>query len=82
MAAPLKDSPEKTTPVEKYGIDLLRVAGIYVGSVAMFESLVRALETSRIEPIIDQTFGFAEARKAYERLASGEHFGKVVIAIP
>lgn len=69
--------------VNTYGIfhKGLHVAGIYVGSVAMFESLVRALEASKIDPVIDRTFGFAETRAAYEYLASGAHFGKVVIRI-
>jgi NADPH:quinone reductase-like Zn-dependent oxidoreductase len=60
---------------------LLRIAGIYVGSVAMFEGLVRALEASRIEPIIDRTFGFGEVKEAYAHLASGTHFGKVVVRV-
>ena len=47
----------------------------------MFEDLVRALERSRLEPVIDQVFPFAEARAAYEHLASGKHFGKVVIRV-
>jgi NADPH:quinone reductase-like Zn-dependent oxidoreductase len=59
----------------------LRVHGLYVGSVAMFESLVRALEGSTIEPIIDRVFPFVEARAAYEHLESGRHFGKVVIRV-
>jgi NADPH:quinone reductase-like Zn-dependent oxidoreductase len=59
----------------------LRVHGVYVGSVALFEDLVRALEQNRIEPIIDRVFPFAQARAAYEHLASGEHFGKVVIRL-
>jgi NADPH:quinone reductase-like Zn-dependent oxidoreductase len=69
--------------VNTYGIfhKGLHIAGIYVGSVAMFESLVRALEASKIDPVIDRTFGFAETRAAYEYLASGAHFGKVVIRI-
>jgi NADPH:quinone reductase-like Zn-dependent oxidoreductase len=70
--------------VNTYGIfhKALRVAGIYVGSVAMFEGLLRAMEASRLEPIIDRTFSFGEARAAYEHLAAGKHFGKVIIAIP
>ena len=32
-------------------------------------------------PIIDHTFAFEEARAAYEHLASGAHFGKVVIRL-
>jgi NADPH:quinone reductase-like Zn-dependent oxidoreductase len=47
----------------------------------MFEALVRALEASKITPIIDRVFPFDEARGAYEHLASGAHFGKVVIRL-
>ena len=69
--------------IQTYGIfhKGLRVAGIYVGSVAMFEGLIRALEARQIEPVIDRTFGFGETRAAYEHLASGQHFGKVVIRV-
>ena len=59
----------------------LRVHGVYVGSVALFETFIRALEASKVEPIIDRVFPFAEARAAYEHLASGQHFGKVVIRV-
>jgi NADPH:quinone reductase-like Zn-dependent oxidoreductase len=69
--------------VNTYGVfhKALRVHGVYVGSVAMFESLIRALEAHRIEPIIDRTFAFADARDAYAHLQSGAHLGKVVIAL-
>jgi NADPH:quinone reductase-like Zn-dependent oxidoreductase len=70
-------------PVNTYAIfqKNIRVYGVYVGSVAMFEALVRALDATRIEPVIDKVFPFAETRAAYEHLASGAHFGKVVIRI-
>jgi NADPH:quinone reductase-like Zn-dependent oxidoreductase len=70
-------------PIDTYSLvhKALRVHGLYVGSVAMFEELVAALEISKIEPVIDRVFPFAEAAKAYEHLASGKHFGKVVISI-
>ncbi len=69
--------------VNTYGIfhKALRVAGVYVGSVAMFEGLLRAIEASRIEPVIDRAFGFGEVKDAYAHLASGAHFGKVVIRV-
>jgi len=69
--------------VNTYGIfhKALRVAGVYVGSIAMFEGLIRALESTHIEPIIDRTFGFGEVKEAYAHLASGAHFGKVVIRV-
>ena len=69
--------------VNTYGIfhKALRVHGVYVGSVAMFESLNRVLTTHRIHPVVDRVFGFDEARAAYEYLASAQHFGKVVIRV-
>ena len=44
VAAAIKDSPEKTTPVEKYGIDLLRVAGIYGANASGKSNVVDALQ--------------------------------------
>ena len=59
----------------------IRVHGVYVGSVRMFHDLLRALEATKIEPVIDRVFSFDEARAAYEYLASGKHFGKVVVRV-
>lgn len=69
--------------VNTYGVfhKALRIAGIYVGSVAMFEGFLRAVEASRLAPVIDRTFAFAEAREAYAYLASAAHFGKVVVRL-
>lgn len=60
----------------------LKVHGVYVGSVAMFERLNHILTVHRIHPIVDRVFAFDEAQAAYEYLASGQHFGKVVIRLP
>jgi NADPH:quinone reductase-like Zn-dependent oxidoreductase len=59
----------------------LHVHGIYVGSQTMFERFTRALETTRLAPLIDRVFPFAETRAAYDYLASGSHVGKVVIRV-
>jgi NADPH:quinone reductase-like Zn-dependent oxidoreductase len=70
-------------PINTYAIfhKNIRIRGVYVGSVAMFERLVRVLEQSAIDPVIDRVFSFEETRAAYEHLASGSHFGKVVIRL-
>ena len=70
-------------PINTYAIfhKNTRIRGVYVGSVAMFERLVRVLERSNIDPVIDRVFPFEETRAAYEHLASGAHFGKVVIRL-
>ena len=58
-----------------------RVSGVYIGPRRMLETLAHATHSSRMHPIIDEVYDFTEASQAYERLGSGEHFGKVVIAI-
>jgi len=58
-----------------------RLDGIYVGSRAHFEVMNRFLIEKQLHPVIDQTFPFAQATEAYAHLASGSHFGKVVIEV-
>jgi NADPH:quinone reductase-like Zn-dependent oxidoreductase len=69
--------------VNTYGVFQkgLHVRGIYVGSGRMFEALNRAMSATTLTPIIDRVFSFDEVRAAYEHLASGAHFGKVVIRV-
>lgn len=59
----------------------LRVIGVYVGSVAMFNAMNRAITQAGLRPVIDRTFPFDEAPEAYRYLESGSHFGKVVIRV-
>ncbi|MCZ2342776.1 MAG: NAD(P)-dependent alcohol dehydrogenase [Bacteroidales bacterium] len=56
--------------------------GIYVGSRADFEAMNRFLTEKTIRPVMDRVFGFSEAEAAFSHLASGSHFGKVVITVP
>jgi NADPH:quinone reductase-like Zn-dependent oxidoreductase len=57
------------------------MCGIQVGSRDMFEAMNRAIEVAKLEPVIDRVFDFSDARSAYEYLATGKHFGKVVIRV-
>lgn len=58
-----------------------RLDGIYVGSRSDFEVMNRFLTERQLRPVIDRTFPFAQAAEAYAHLASGSHFGKVVIEV-
>ena len=58
----------------------IRLQGIFVGSVRMFESMLRAIELSQLRPVVDFVFPFDQAVEALKYLESGAHFGKVVIA--
>jgi NADPH:quinone reductase-like Zn-dependent oxidoreductase len=57
----------------------VRVQGIYVGSREMFEEMNRAIAQHGLRPWIGKSFGFDEARAAYDHLASSAHTGKVTI---
>ena len=58
-----------------------RVAGVLVGSRDMTEALVKHVDRHRIEPVIDSTHGFDEVPAAYQRLGSGQAFGKIVVQV-
>ncbi|MBL4739943.1 MAG: NAD(P)-dependent alcohol dehydrogenase [Sneathiella sp.] len=60
----------------------VRLQGIYVGPQVMFSKLNAALVQNKIHPVIDEVIAFDDARKAYELMQSGAHFGKIVIAMP
>ncbi len=57
------------------------VQGISVGSMQMFEAMNRAITARGIKPVIDKVFGFDEVHAAYKHMASGAHFGKIVIHV-
>ncbi|MBX9823413.1 MAG: NAD(P)-dependent alcohol dehydrogenase [Xanthobacteraceae bacterium] len=57
------------------------IQGISVGSTQMFEALNRAIAASKVKPVIDKLFGFDEVKAAYNHMAAGAHFGKIVIRV-
>jgi NADPH:quinone reductase-like Zn-dependent oxidoreductase len=69
-------APVNLTPVLLRNI---RVQGTMVGSRAMCTRMLTQLTEWRHAPVIDAVFGFDEAPRAFDHLASGKHFGKVVI---
>jgi NADPH:quinone reductase-like Zn-dependent oxidoreductase len=60
----------------------LRLQGVLVGSREHFEDVNRALAHHRLRPVLDRTFDFADAPAAFRHLATGRHFGKVVVRVP
>ena len=57
----------------------LRVIGSTMGTRADLVSLVRFLVATGVRPVIDRVWPMDEARGAFEQLASGEVFGKIVL---
>lgn len=59
----------------------IRLQGIYVGSVEMFEAMNRAITANKLKPVIYRTFPFEQAREALRYMESARHFGKIVIRV-
>lgn len=57
------------------------IMGSTMGSDAEFAAIVAELRAGRLFPPIDSAFPIEEGRSAFERLASGEQFGKVVLTL-
>ena len=70
-----------TIPVGLIGIQTLSVRGIFVGSVAMFEDMNRAITANQLRPVIDRVFPFEQSADALRYLQSAQHFGKIVISL-
>ncbi|HET7902553.1 MAG TPA: zinc-binding dehydrogenase [Candidatus Nanopelagicales bacterium] len=60
----------------------LRVVGSTMGTRDELESLVQLLVDTGVRPTIDHVYGLRDARSAFERLASGDVVGKIVLTNP
>ncbi|MFW6094484.1 MAG: zinc-dependent alcohol dehydrogenase family protein [Pseudomonadota bacterium] len=58
-----------------------RIQGITVGNRDHFEAMCRAIESNRLEPVVDRSFELAKTREAFELMQAGGHFGKIVVEV-
>ena len=59
----------------------LTILGSTMGTDSEFAAMLAAVDAGRLEPVVDTVFPLADARKAYERMASGAGFGKIVLRV-
>ena len=55
--------------------------GSTMGNDAEFAAITNHLQQGRLRPPVDSVFALEDGRSAFERLASGEQFGKVVVRV-
>lgn len=72
------DAPAKAE-LTKIFFKQLRVVGSTMGSAAELRRLVNFVAREGISPTIDSTVPLPRARDAFERLSSGDSFGKIVL---
>ena len=59
----------------------LKVQGLTVGSRAMQQDMIAAIEANGIKPVISDTFPLGRLADAFRHQESGGHFGKIAIEI-
>jgi NADPH:quinone reductase-like Zn-dependent oxidoreductase len=60
----------------------IRILGSTMGSLDEFGALLRFVESARIKPLIEKVYPMSDYLEAFQRLASGEHTGKLALSIP
>lgn len=68
-------------PLNAILMQQVRVQGILVGDRESFEAMNRAIGTSGLRPVVDRVFPLEDSRAAFEHMAAGSHFGKIVIGV-
>lgn len=73
--------PMVETDVRRLFWNQWSILGSTMGNDAEFDAIVAEFHAGRLLPVVDSVWPLERGAGAYERLASGEQFGKVVIAI-
>lgn len=70
---------ERSPELRRLTFQNANIMGVTVGSAEHLAAVTAFLTEHKIQPVIDSTFAYDDAPRAFERLRSGAHFGKIVI---
>jgi NADPH:quinone reductase-like Zn-dependent oxidoreductase len=73
--------PMVETDVRRLFWNQWSILGSTMGNDAEFDAVVAELREGRLSATVDSVFPLADGRLAFERLASGRQFGKVVVRV-
>ncbi|MCW2607386.1 MAG: molecular chaperone GroES [Frankiales bacterium] len=71
--------PDPSADLNRLFFLQLRVVGSTMGTRTELEQLLRLLDATGTRPLVDEVFPLARARDAFEKLATGDVFGKLVL---
>ena len=73
--------PNVTIDVRRLFWNQWTIMGSTMGNDAEFDAVVGELAAGRLRPVIDTVMPLANGRAAFERLAAGKQFGKLILEI-
>jgi NADPH:quinone reductase-like Zn-dependent oxidoreductase len=73
--------PMVQTDVRRLFWNQWTLMGSTMGNDAEFDAVVNELRAGRLLPVVDSVHALADGRSAFERLQSGQQFGKVVVRV-
>jgi len=73
--------PMVTTDVRRLFWNQWSILGSTMGSDVEFDAIVEHFRAGRLHPPIDRVYALDDGRAAFERMASGEQFGKLVVRV-
>ena len=73
--------PNLETDVRRLFWNQWTIMGSTMGNDAEFDAVVREFNEGRLRPVVDSVFEIQDGRAAYERMAAGEQFGKIVVRV-
>lgn len=73
--------PMVETDVRRLFWNQWSIMGSTMGSDAEYDAIIAELHAGRLMPPVDSVIPLAEGRRAFERLAAREQFGKIVLSI-
>jgi NADPH:quinone reductase-like Zn-dependent oxidoreductase len=74
--------PDPTEEVRLIFWNQLSILGSTMGSRGDWQAMLRAVTAWRLRPSLDVVVPLERGKEAYERLASGRQFGKIVLTMP
>jgi NADPH:quinone reductase-like Zn-dependent oxidoreductase len=57
------------------------IMGSTMGNDSEFSAVVREFNEGRLQPVVDSVYEMENGRAAFERMAAGEQFGKIVVRV-
>lgn len=73
--------PMVTSDVRRLFWHQYTIMGSTMGNRREFEAIAQLLSRGLLKPVVDHVYPMSEARAAFERLASGAQFGKIVVRV-